>query len=197
MSAYFRSLTLRILGLALFASGLLLGVTHAMPLSSGVLQGLGMCDNPCWIGIEPGVTAFDHVPELVNAQRPDLVLLLQQLSGSPSYTFQPPAFDGAIRQQVGYIRLDLRIPLWRLLVLLDSPTCVRTLGNPIRPAMLEIIWEDEEIALISNILLERHNHDLDSHSLTLWSSAYLLCETFDAAQPWPGWVSLQRQVWQS
>ena len=197
MSAFFRWLAFRILVLALLASGLLLAMSHARPLPPEALQGLAVCNNPCWIGIEPGVTAFDHVPTLVNAQRPDLVLLLQQLSAAPSYAIQTPSLEGNIsasRHRVGYVSLNLRIPLWRLVLLLDAPTCARKLGNPQQAALLEIIWEGGENALILNIALENRNSELFSRSLTLWLSAYSLCETLESSQPWPGFAAFQRQI---
>jgi hypothetical protein len=192
-----RQLIWRILALVALASGLLLAITHATPLAPDALQGLGLCDNPCWNGIEPGATDFDRVPDLLNAQRLDVVLLNQQLSAAPSYAIQTSTLAGSISatwQHVGYVSLNLRIPLWRLLILLDRPTCVRALGSPQRPTLLEIIWEDGEMALISNFFLDRANHDLVSQSLTLWLSAYSLCETFDNAQPWPGFAALQRRT---
>ena len=197
MSPFLLYLATRMLGLMVFATGLLLAISHATPLPPETLQGLAVCENACWIGIEPGVTAFDEVPTLVNAQRPDLVLLLQQLSASPSYAIQTPSLQGnisATRHRVGYMSLNLRIPLWRLLMLLESPTCVRTLGHPQQTTLLDIVWEGQGIALIVNIALEKDHSDLLTRSLTLWLSAYSLCEILDTSQSWPGFAAFQRQV---
>lgn len=197
MSRFLRQLIWRILAVIAFASGLLLAIPHATPLASDPLQGLDLCDNPCWNGIEPGATAFDRVPDLVKAQRPDLTLLMQQLSASTAYAIQTPSLEVSINpahQQVGYMSLNLQIPLWRLLILLDAPSCMRALSSPQRPIQMEIIWENEKIALISNILLESSNADLQSHALTLWRSTYSLCETLDSTQHWPGFAAFQRRA---
>lgn len=187
----------KVLALSSAVLALTLTITHTTPLSISDLQGVGLCAKPCWIGIEPGVTTFAQVPNIVESQRPDLVVLLQQRAAAPSYALQSADLTGNIvetRRRVGYMRIDTQIPLWRLLILLDTPTCVRALGDPARRTLLEIIWETDDIALISHILMEGRNTSLLSTNLTLWQSTYSLCQTLSNTHVWAGFAVVQQQI---
>ena len=52
-------------------------LAKAQPLT-GFGTGFALCSVPCWAGVEPGRTAIDQVPELINSHLSDVTWSLRR-----------------------------------------------------------------------------------------------------------------------
>jgi hypothetical protein len=180
--------------LGLWLPVILGGLAQRQPLSA-VQAGLGLCAAPCWAGIEPGRTAVEAVPEVVQTALPNTPVILNPYQRLIRYTVEIPELriQGAISAQgstVSSIRLNMEQPLWPLLLLLDTPRCIEWLE---RHPTLNIYWEINSVYVMSSLYSSPVNAQLLIHSLAVWQpGAEAPCDRFGQVQPWPGYARLAR-----
>ncbi len=158
----------------------------ALPNTS--IHGIGHCERPCWAGIEPGQTAFDAVTTLLAEYDPSVTPLLVQLSAEPSYEIQATTYSANISSHSGlvaYISVKSAFPIWRLLVLLDRPDCVRNQGN----LLIEIIWEFDHVTVSAS---GPQRPELIASAVTLWQPAKSPCSGESIKRVWNGFGMLRR-----
>lgn len=168
--------------------GLVVGTLHAEPLPNESLEGLAMCHVPCWIGIEPGRTAFAAVPSTVTRQFPGR---RYQVRGPRSY-FIDPALDGhavTIDEDAGLvhsIRLTNSLPLWRLLLLFGEPVCYQRLGQS---SVTNVHWRINDIYILSHFAAGDWNPEWHSTVLVLTRRSKDPCQELS---PWRGIAVVRR-----
>lgn len=158
--------------------------------SSTTIHGIGGCDAPCWAGIEPGHTPFDRVTMLLARYDSNLTPVRMQLSGEPSYEIQAPTLSANIGSNggiVGYISVKSAFPIWRLLILLDTPTCVRPQGN----LLIEVIWEFDDVTISASA---PQRPELIASAVTLWQPDKSPCSGESIKRDWNGYGTLQRLI---
>ena len=168
---------------------LTVGGTQTMMLPSRI-HGIGGCDQPCWAGVEPGHTAFDQVKILLAQYDPNLTPLLVQLSAEPSYEIQTATLSAIIGSNqgiVGYISVKSAFPIWRLLILLDQPDCVRPQGN----LLIEVIWEFDDVTISASA---PQRPELIASAITLWQPDKSPCSGESIKRDWSGYGTLQRLI---
>ncbi len=186
------TLILRLLKIAMVGCalgvGLVVAVVRADPLPVDALEGLGLCHVPCWIGIEPGRTAFAAVPSTVSHHLPGR---RYQVRGPRSF-FIDPSLDGhavTIDEDAGLvhsIRLNNSLPLWRLLLLFGEPACYSRLGQP---GVINIHWQVNGIYIMSHFGAGEWNPEWHSAVLVLTRRSKDPCQDL---HPWRGMAIFSR-----
>lgn len=186
------TLLLRVLPLCLAIVGVLVGlvvsVAQAEPLSDQPLEGLTICHVPCWIGIEPGRTAFAEVPAIVSRQFP---ARRWQVRGTRSYLVLPSLESNTVtvdehNNMVNSIQMKVRLPLWRLLLLFGKPVCYQRFGDP---GLINIHWNVNGIYVLSHFAAADWNPEWRSNALVLMARSSDPCERL---LPWRGLALLKR-----
>lgn len=141
----------------------------------------------------PGRTAFADVPDLVAQNQPQFTVLVQQLSAAPSYALQSDNFSGSIgsiRQRVGAVRLQIPIPLWRMILLLGTPRCARLYGRRGGPRLLEVGWNLPPVVVWYDAQPGPQNAELAADTITL-RLAGEVCTRMDERY-YPNFARIQR-----
>jgi hypothetical protein len=159
-------------------------------LTTAAIHGIGGCEQPCWAGIEPGHTRFDQVTTLLAQHDPSLSSIRMQLSSEPSYEIQGATLSanvGSSGGMVGYISVKSAFPIWRLLLLLDRPDCVRPQGN----LLIEIIWEFDDVTISASA---PQHPELIASAVTLWQPEKSPCSGESIRRLWTGYGTLERLI---
>jgi hypothetical protein len=159
-------------------------------LTTTTIHGIGGCETACWAGIVPGHTAFDQVRTLLRQYDPNMTSIRLQLASEPSYEIQTATLSaniGSNGSRVGYISVKSAFPIWRLLILLDKPNCVRPQGN----LLVEVIWEFDDVTISASAA---PRDELIASAVTLWQPDKSPCSGESIKRLWSGYGTLQRMI---
>jgi hypothetical protein len=170
-------------------------LAKAQPLTA-FETGFALCSVPCWAGVEPGRTAIDQVPELINSHLSDVTVAF----AANTVEVSAPSLhvDGFIQaapgEPVRMIRLNAVHPLWQLLLALDVPACIQFLDSEIITGTANIFWEINGVYIFTNVFIGGSSDETLATTLNLWAAPPAFpCDDSINTIPWPGFAALMRQ----
>lgn len=181
--------------LALIVSARVLGTLLPPPAGLGGLPGFGACALPCWAGIFPGITSFQTIPDRVQANAPgyDWQFLLDGNELRFASARNDPLLRGGVfyeRGLAGELRLDIAIPLRRVVEDLGLPRCIHVSRPRTSPLyVVFLVWPLGSQQISALLLVDQNTRwGLDTPIRQVTSASGV--DWCRGARPWSGLAPL-------